>query len=629
MGGIDTVMLEYSINFIEEHLKNIKPPETTGKELDRGVNKINELITKIINLIVDLIWMVFEKKNANQDGTYYNIVLISIIIIFISFSIIRIYGSQLWLLLEGLKPGYYTTDISDLGISDTGAALDRIFKNLKWWVVGSIITSLQIIINLLQFDFDKISYDFGSKWTNPTLRGGCEKFISKHGFAGDFTLKIDETLENYKNTGGDDDIMGDNYNNSNFPIPSSILEDSKRPYRYYDSSDYLEGRECTNRSNSFNIDKCLDKSTYLCSNGMDCLETAQTWPFEGLNGNITKYLGLINGINTTSAPRKYNVCYATNKYRDLIYPNQTNEEPIKVQQARRSIRKNIFNNNCQDIDPNTILYEMNIDKTFNNNNKTYIKANNPWREGEIPKNENNSIDINVNINSTETNEIENMCNNIIGELGDCSRRNLTPEQQEECFGPFKLLNNNLKGQIFYIIENISYFITPPLLFIFIIYTIYIILICITLFTREGRTKYYELKDKLIDTPKIIKIFNLIFIIYMILYIIYFIYGHLNKDCGEDNPDNCNKCVDCMKIPNHSWDYKDLDENNPYVCLPTEDFVSIDPNYRNRESRILNRSMCPDTDFIAPTLTPVSYTIPENNEDDSSPVVDFFLSFLPD
>lgn len=183
-------------------------------------------------------------------------------------------GPKIWHWIEGGKDWA----IGHLTDGEPGHSDYTMFPNIKkiivWWGVKAFITApltylLQVPIDLMAWDLESLSLDFGHKWASPSnhYRGDCSRFISGS-YAGDYSLYEKETSEAY---------TGDTFTDTN--------------------DKYIES-----------------PNAYLCTHGNYCPEMSDVLGVTmlGQNGSLTKDKsptnGYMNGINITSAPRKYTVC---------------------------------------------------------------------------------------------------------------------------------------------------------------------------------------------------------------------------------------------------------------------------------------------------------------------------------
>ena len=135
----------------------------------------------------------------------------------------------------------------------------------------AVTVFLQIPVDILSWDMESLSLDFGHEWGTKSnaFRGDCRRFINGS-YAGDFSLYEDETIEDY---------YRDTHENSVNDIYASSAS-----------------------------------GTYLCTHGSYCGEISDVFGLTllGMNasdtGDNSPTNGYINGINISSAPRKYDVC---------------------------------------------------------------------------------------------------------------------------------------------------------------------------------------------------------------------------------------------------------------------------------------------------------------------------------
>ena len=134
----------------------------------------------------------------------------------------------------------------------------------------SVTVFQQIPIDVLSWDMESLSLDFGSEWGDPSniLREDCRRFINGS-YAGDYSLYERETIETY----------------------------------------YSDTHEGTDND----IYKNSATGSYLCSHGAYCEQLSDVFgrTLLGMNASDTDDSpanGYINGTNISSAPRKYATC---------------------------------------------------------------------------------------------------------------------------------------------------------------------------------------------------------------------------------------------------------------------------------------------------------------------------------
>lgn len=133
-----------------------------------------------------------------------------------------------------------------------------------------ITTFLQIPIDIMSWNMESLSLDFDNLWGSRGnfFRGDCRRFINGE-FAGDYSLYEKETIQDY----------------------------SSKAYK----GNFVDKYEHS-----------PDK--YLCTQGTYCKEMSDVFggTMMGKNASLTKdkspTIGFVNGINISSAPRKYAVC---------------------------------------------------------------------------------------------------------------------------------------------------------------------------------------------------------------------------------------------------------------------------------------------------------------------------------
>ena len=147
--------------------------------------------------------------------------------------------------------------------TDPLACLEWLYYRIR----NGILTIFQIIPDLIAWDMESLSIDFGHKWVDPgnIFRGNCRRFINGS-YAADYSLYEGETITQYKQQG---------------------IDKKKDVY-------------------------ISTPSKYLCTHGSYCPEISDLFGETGLsiNSSLTGGTtnGYINGIGISSAPRKYVVC---------------------------------------------------------------------------------------------------------------------------------------------------------------------------------------------------------------------------------------------------------------------------------------------------------------------------------
>tara|TARA_B100000900_G_scaffold415572_1_gene446020 strand:+ start:2967 stop:4715 length:1749 start_codon:yes stop_codon:yes gene_type:complete len=197
-------------------------------------------------------------------------------------------GPKLWHLIEdGKNWARNTLTDGEPEKGDYDLTSLEIKKILLWWGVKLFITGpltflLQVPINIMSWDMESLSLDFGNLWGDPKnfYRGDCGRFINGS-YAGDYSLYEKEIIGNY---------TGDTY--------TGVFNDQ---YQH-------------------------SPNKYLCTHGNYCSEMSDAFGLTMMGQNASMSddksptNGYVNGINITSAPRKYVVCCENAKtddsYRD-------------------------------------------------------------------------------------------------------------------------------------------------------------------------------------------------------------------------------------------------------------------------------------------------------------------------
>ena len=206
-------------------------------------------------------------------------VLVVILLIVLYIKVWQYIGPKLWHFYEGLKwypdvppkpSGWSSLSIDDQ--TDYYFGQFKLFISKVWnWM---ITTFLQIPIDIMSWDMESLSLDFGNLWASDDdfFRSDCRRFINGS-YAGDFSLYEGEKIHEY---------TGDTYTGV---FNDQYLNSDTRPNPYY-----------------------------LCTHGNYCSEMSDIFgrTMIGKNGSLTDDKsptnGFVNGINITSAPRKYAVC---------------------------------------------------------------------------------------------------------------------------------------------------------------------------------------------------------------------------------------------------------------------------------------------------------------------------------
>ena len=232
---------------------------------------------------------------------------------------------------EGI--GWQALDFLTLGVSDDIrqgvddikdiVPLVKYYFDLALWYIyhslrNALLTAfLQIPIDIMSWDMESLSLDFDNLWADKAniFRSGCDRFVNGS-YAGDFSLYEDETIASYNNNtyeyeneGGFNDVY---YNSKSNPLK------------------------------------------YLCTHGNYCSEISDVFgkTLMGMNSSMTDKSptnGFVNGINISSAPRKYTVCCGSGSV-PIVDCNTscTEANPLDVTDLKNPVR--IFDNIIHVID---------------------------------------------------------------------------------------------------------------------------------------------------------------------------------------------------------------------------------------------------------------------------------------
>ena len=204
-------------------------------------------------------------------------ILIVILLIALYIKLWQYIGPKLWHFIEhNIKvpehnPGDKPSDCTVCGPADW---LEFIIKKALYaselFINAMITIFLQVPIDIMSWDMESLSLDFGNLWASDDdfFRSDCRRFVNGS-YAGDYSLYEGEKIKEY---------TGNTY--------TGVFND-----QYEHSPD-----------------------KYLCTHGNYCKEMSDVFgrTMMGKNGSLTDDKsptnGYINGINITSAPRKYAVC---------------------------------------------------------------------------------------------------------------------------------------------------------------------------------------------------------------------------------------------------------------------------------------------------------------------------------
>jgi len=193
-------------------------------------------------------------------------------------------GPKLWHFLNSFRAD--TNRLADdCGYTDISSCVNWIFGEVR----NAFITVFQIIIDIMAWDMESLSLDFGHLWGDAAnfFRTDCRRFINGS-YAGDYSLYEGEKIHDY---------IGDTYRGQFNDTYSDSGSDALL--------NMMLGRNPSNSESG---------PTYLCTHGNYCKEMSDVFgrTMMGKNGSLTDDKsptnGYVNGINITSAPRKYAVC---------------------------------------------------------------------------------------------------------------------------------------------------------------------------------------------------------------------------------------------------------------------------------------------------------------------------------
>jgi hypothetical protein len=255
-------------------------------------------IADVICAIVELIrgGAVEDIPGIGEIIEYLRIGVIALILaILLIHKIFQWIGPPWWHFVEGTlkvpenNPG---DKPSDCGITGECGPVDwtkfvffKALYGIELLINGLLTYFLQIPVDFISLDWESLAIDFDSNWTQKSIfRGQCERFINGS-YAGDFSL--------YECKGGsrsDKEVDCDQQFNK---YTADVLHPAPgTPPKYVDKP-------------------AVDPHAYLCTHGRYCPDMADL--FGPTMMNIDEYSGIIpsgniNGINISSAPRKYATC---------------------------------------------------------------------------------------------------------------------------------------------------------------------------------------------------------------------------------------------------------------------------------------------------------------------------------
>ena len=198
-------------------------------------------------------------------------ILILVLLIILYVKSWQYIGPKLWHLMESGKTYLDEPKPGDYGMSKIPQFIGAYILWKGSVVLNWLITVfLQIPIDIMSWDMESLSLDFGNLWNSDDdfFREDCRRFVNGS-YAGDYSLYEKETSAAY---------TGSTY------------------------------------TGSFNDKYEHSPNKYLCTHGNYCPEMSDVFgrTMMGKNASLTKDKsptnGYVNGINITSAPRKYAVC---------------------------------------------------------------------------------------------------------------------------------------------------------------------------------------------------------------------------------------------------------------------------------------------------------------------------------
>ena len=281
-------LLDSAISQLIGELIMVTPP------LPPPVDFVSEPICILVNII---------KGGKLEDlpvlGTFLSVfrygIIITIMTILLIHWVFRYIGPSIWnfaeahIKIEEYDPGDWG-DIPSPFTSFTGFITffpRKIAYKFSLLYNGIITFLLQIPIDILSWNTESLSLDFGTEWTEPSIfRGNCSRFINGS-YSADYTLYQDETLQQYTNRNLPDPLVprvggaGD----QSITMPGYIC---------------IQGATCPEISDIFGQTSSIASKLNVDSES-------------GLIENIIPFFdyeptGDINAIEISSAPRKYSVC---------------------------------------------------------------------------------------------------------------------------------------------------------------------------------------------------------------------------------------------------------------------------------------------------------------------------------
>ncbi len=223
-------------------------------------------------------------------------ILIVILLIVLYVKLWQYIGPKLWHLIENGKNWARNNLTEGEPDDDDYSFFPDILKIILWWGVKIFITGpltylLQVPIDIMSWDMESLSLDFGNLWGDPKnfYRGNCRRFINGS-YAGDYSLYEKENIDTYLRESHSGNITD----------------------RYEHSPD-----------------------KYLCTHGNYCKEISDVFgkTMMGKNGSLSEdnspTNGFVNGINISSAPRKYSACCSSFPIKDCKQ-ECSDESPLNI-----------------------------------------------------------------------------------------------------------------------------------------------------------------------------------------------------------------------------------------------------------------------------------------------------------
>ena len=249
----------------------IKPIAIAGREFPFfEFPPFSEIICGIVELTAGGEW---EKIPGGIGDTlkYARESILMMVILFILFIKVWQYiGPKLWHWIEDGK-NWAIDHLTDGEPDDDDYSFPyEVKKIILWWGVTIFITGpltylLQVPIDIMSWDMESLSLDFGHKWGDKEnfFRKGCDRFVNGS-YAADYSLYEGETISQFNSHGYEDQSL-----------------------QYQHSPD-----------------------KYLCTHGNYCKEVSDIFGQTGLGNasSVSPTNGYVNGIDISSAPRKYYAC---------------------------------------------------------------------------------------------------------------------------------------------------------------------------------------------------------------------------------------------------------------------------------------------------------------------------------